>query len=153
MKDQQEALSRILSRITVERIRTVMVELARIPSPLTELLESEPKLRAFIDTAVEPRLRQFGMTDIRRDTMGNLLATWGTAESGRSLMLVTNAMNQPAATMPNPYGGEVRAGAPYGLPGEVVLGKGLSEQKAPLSAILVALEAISESAVELAGQM
>ena len=25
--------------------------------------------------------------------------------------------------------GEVRAGAPYGLPGEVVLGKGLSEQK------------------------
>src|SRR5215475_5208423 len=93
------------------------------------------------------------MTDIRRDTMGNLLATWGAGESGRSLMLVTNAMNQPAATMPNPYGGEVRAGAPYGLPGEVVLGKGLSEQKAPLSAILAALKAISESAVDLAGRL
>jgi acetylornithine deacetylase/succinyl-diaminopimelate desuccinylase-like protein len=153
MEDEHQALSRVLSRITAARVRSVMVELARIPSPLTELLESEPKLRAFIDTAVEPQLRQFGMTDIRRDSMGNLLATWGAAERGRSLMLVTNAMNQPAATMPNPYGGEVRAGAPYGLPGEVVLGKGLSEQKAPLAAILVALEAMFASGVDLRGQL
>ena len=55
-------------------------------------------------------------------------------------MLVTNAMNVQLAAkrMPNPYGGEVRDGADYGLPGEVVLGKGLSEQKAPLAAILLA---------------
>jgi acetylornithine deacetylase/succinyl-diaminopimelate desuccinylase-like protein len=153
MEDEHQTLSRVLSRITAARVRSVMVELARIPSPLTELLESEPKLRAFIDTAVEPQLRQFGMTDIRRDSMGNLLATRGAAERGRSLMLVTNAMNQPAATMPNPYGGEVRAGASYGLPGEVVLGKGLSEQKAPLAAILVALEAMFASGVDLRGQL
>jgi acetylornithine deacetylase/succinyl-diaminopimelate desuccinylase-like protein len=153
MMDQHEALSRVLSGITAERIKSVMIELARIPSPLTELLEAEPALRRFIDAAVEPRLRPLGITDIHRDRMGNLLANWGRAETGRSLMLVTNAMNQPAATMPNPYGGEVRAGAPYGLPGEVVLGKGLSEQKAPLAAVLVALEAISSSAVELTGQL
>ena len=156
MLGQDEALNRMLERtlgrITAERIKSVMIELAQIPSPLTQRLEAEPQLRFFIDTAIEPRLRDIGFTDIRRDTMGNLVAASGRAD-GRSLMLVTNAMTQPAATMPNPYGGEVRAGAPYGLPGEVVLGKGLSEQKAPLSAILVALEAISESAVELAGQM
>ncbi len=85
--------------------------------------------------------------------MGNLLATCGRGESGRSLMLVTNAMNQPAATMPNPYGGEVRDGALYGLPGEVVLGKGLSEQKAPLAAILAALEALHASAVDISGRL
>jgi acetylornithine deacetylase/succinyl-diaminopimelate desuccinylase-like protein len=85
--------------------------------------------------------------------MGNLLAAWGRAETERSLMLVTNAMNQPAGSMPNPYGGEVRLGTPYGLPGEVVLGKGLSEQKAPLAAILIAMEAIHASAVELRGQL
>src|ERR1700758_592899 len=121
----QEALREVLSRITAERIKSVLIELARIPSPLTDLLEAEPQLRRFIDTAVEPRLRQMGIVDIRRDRMGNLLATFGRGETGRSLRLVTNAMNQPPATMPNPYGGEVRAGAPYGLPGEVVLGKGL----------------------------
>lgn len=153
MADRDDGLSRVLPRITAERIKSVMIELARIPSPLTELFEAEPQLRLFIDTAVEPRLQQMGITAVRRDRMGNLLATWGRAASGRSLMLVTNAMNQPAATMPNPYGGEVRAGAAHGLPGEVVLGRGLSEQKAPLAAILVALEAISASAVELTGQM
>ena len=47
----------------------------------------------------------------------------------------------------------MRAGAPYGLPGEVVLGKGLSEQKAPLAAILVALEAMFASGVDLRGQL
>ena len=153
MAGEDNVLSGVLSRIAASRIKSVMVELARVPSPLTALFEAEPQLRAFIDAAVEPRLRSLGITDIRRDPMGNLAATWGRGESGRSLMLVTNAINQPASTMPNPYGGEVRDGAAYGLPGEVVLGKGLSEQKAPLAAILVALEAIAQSGVALGGRL
>jgi acetylornithine deacetylase/succinyl-diaminopimelate desuccinylase-like protein len=146
-------LNAITASITAERVKALMVELARVPSPLTEKLESEPQLRAFIDKAVEPRLREIGLTGIRRDGMSNLLATLGPGTSGRSLMLVTNAMTQPPATMPNPYGGEVRDGAPYGLPGEVVLGKGLSEQKAPLAAILLALQSIVSAKVALSGQV
>jgi acetylornithine deacetylase/succinyl-diaminopimelate desuccinylase-like protein len=153
MPDRDKALSAVTALITADRTKALMVELARVPSPLTELLEAEPQLRAFIDTAVAPRLRAMGITEIHRDPMGNLLATRGRAESGRSLMLVTNAMNQPAATMPNPYGGEVRDGKPYGLPGEVVLGKGLSEQKAPMAAILLALETILACDVPLTGQL
>src|SRR6478736_7887577 len=110
-------LNAVTSLITAEHATALMVELARVPSPLTELLEAEPKLRAFIDIAVEPRLREMGLTDIHRDSLGSLLATCGRGTSGRSLMLVTNAMTQPAATMANPYGGEVRGGALYGLPG------------------------------------
>jgi len=147
------ALDDVLPRITAERAKALMVGLVCVPSPLTELFEKEPQLRAFIDKAVEPRLREIGVTAIRRDDMGNLLATVGLNESGRSLMLVTNAMTQPPATMPNPYGGEVRDGAPYGLPGEVVLGKGLSEQKAPLAAILLALQAIHEAGVPIKGRV
>ena len=146
-------LSAILSHITAERAKTLMVALSRVPSPLTELMEAEPQLRAFIDTAVEPRLRAMGIIDIVHDRMGNLAASYGDETSGRSLLLVTNAMNQPASTMPNPYGGEVRDGAPYGLPGEVVLGKGLSEQKAPLAAILLALESILASGLDVTGRL
>src|SRR5436309_14674781 len=103
-------LTAIMSHITATRAKVLMFELARVPSPQTELLEAEPKLRAFIDTAVEPRLRAMGITDIIRDRMGNLAATYGHDTSGRSLMFVTNAMNQPASTMPNPYDGEIRDG-------------------------------------------
>jgi hypothetical protein len=110
MPDSSHDLNTVTSLITAEHARGLMIDLARVPSPLTELLEAEPKLREFIDIAVEPRLREMGLTDIHRDSMGNLLAICGRGTSGRSLMLVTNAMNQPAATMPNPYGGEVRDG-------------------------------------------
>jgi acetylornithine deacetylase/succinyl-diaminopimelate desuccinylase-like protein len=153
MPDRDAALSSILPLITADRAKALMVELARVPSPLTDLMEAEPQLRQFIDTAVEPRLRECGISDIRREGMGNLLARFGRADSGRSIMLVTNAMNQPAATMPNPYGGEVRDGTPYELPGEVVLGKGLSEQKAPLAAILLALSSIVASKTPIVGQI
>jgi acetylornithine deacetylase len=146
-------LATVVAQISPDRIKALLIELARVPSPLTDLLEAEPKLRAFIDSEVERRLRRMGINDIRRDRMGNLLARYGRCETGRSLMLVTNAMNQPAATMPNPYGGEVREGAAFGISGEVVLGKGLSEQKAPLAAILVAVDAILASGVEIAGEL
>ena len=141
MSVEQKLIDAVMSRITADDAKMLMVELARIPSPLTPMMEAEPKLREFIDIAVEPRVRDWG-AKIYRDQMGNLLATLGTNQSGRSVMLVTNAMTQPAATMHNPFGGEVRNGRDYDLPGEVVLAKGVSEQKAPLSAILLALRAI-----------
>jgi hypothetical protein len=97
--------SDIAALITADRAKALLIELARVPSPLTELMEAEPKLREFIDGEIQPRLRALGMSDIQRDRMGNLLARLGRNKNGRSLMLVTNAMNQPAATMPNPYGG------------------------------------------------
>ena len=53
-------LNAVMPLITAERARALMVELARVPSPLTELFEAEPQLRAFIDNAVEPRLSEMG---------------------------------------------------------------------------------------------
>ena len=105
-----------------------------MPSPQTELLEEEPLLKEFIKTAIEPRLRAMGFPDIRYDAMGNLIATYGAGTSGKSLMFIGNAMNQPASTMPNPYDGDVVDGAKFDLPGECVMGKGASEQKANLAA-------------------
>ena len=124
-----------------------------MPSPQTELLEDEPLLKAFIRSAVEPRLRAMGFANIRYDAMGNLIATYGAGASGRSLMLIGNAMNQPAAAMRNAYAGDVVDGAPYGLPGECVMGKGASEQKANLAAMLHAMEIVIASGVPIAGRL
>ena len=59
MAGEDDVRSGVLSRIAASRIKSVMVELARVPSPLTALFEAEPQLRAFIDAAVEPRLRSW----------------------------------------------------------------------------------------------
>jgi acetylornithine deacetylase len=116
-------------------------------------MEGEPLLKAFIANAVEPRLRAMGIEAIRYDAMGNLIAEIGSGESGASLMLISNAMNQPQSTMTNAYSGDVRDGAAYDLPGEVVLGKGASEQKAVMAAMLTALEALITARVKLRGRL
>ena len=151
--DPQAKLAEISGFVTKEQCRQLLIDLVRVPSPQTALMEAEPLLRTFIETAVEPRLRAMGFTDIRYDAMGNLVSTAGAGRSGKSLMLITNAMNQPAATMTNAYAGDVAEGAPFGLAGEVVLGKGASEQKANMAAMLVAMEAVLRGGVALEGRL
>ncbi len=141
------------SRLSRERAKQLLIELVKVPSPQTELLEDEPLLKEFIRTAIEPRLRAMGFADLRYDAMGNLIATYGTGTSGKSLMFIGNAMNQPASTMPNPYDGDVVDGAKFDLPGECVMGKGASEQKANLAAMLHAMETVIASKVPIAGKL
>jgi acetylornithine deacetylase/succinyl-diaminopimelate desuccinylase-like protein len=151
---RETEIKRLLEeRITPTRAKELLIALVKVPSPQTELLEDEPLLKAFITSAIEPRLRSMGFADIRYDAMGNLIATYGAGTSNNSLMLIGNAMNQPAATMPNPYAGDVVDGATYGLPGECVMGKGASEQKATLAAMLHAMEAVIASRVVIKGKL
>ncbi len=141
------------ARLSRDRAKQLFIELVKVPSPQTALLEEEPLLKAFIRTAIEPRLRAMGFADVEYDAMGNLVASHGTGTSGRSLLFVGHAMNQPPATMKNPYGGEVVDGAPYGLPGECVLGKGASEQKSNIAAMLHAMETVIASGTPIAGKL
>jgi acetylornithine deacetylase/succinyl-diaminopimelate desuccinylase-like protein len=150
MNDIKALLERQISR---QRAKDLLVALVKVPSPQTELLEDEPLLKAFITSAIEPRLRTMGFSDIRYDPMGNLIATYGAGASNKSLMLIGNAMNQPAATMPNPYAGDVVDGATYRLPGECVMGKGASEQKANVAAMLHAMETVIASKIPINGKL
>jgi acetylornithine deacetylase/succinyl-diaminopimelate desuccinylase-like protein len=140
-------------RLSRERAKELLIALVKVPSPQTALLEDEPLLKEFIRNAIEPRLRAMGFADVRYDPMGNLIATYGQGASGKSLMFIGNAMNQPASTMPNPYSGDVVDGAKYGLPGECVMGKGASEQKANLAAMLHALETVIASGTPITGKL
>jgi len=151
---EANAIKKLLdARISRERAKQLLIELVKVPSPQTELLEDEPLLKEFIKKAIEPRLRTMGFADIRYDPMGNLIAEYGAATSGKSLMFIGNAMNQPASTMPNPYNGDVVDGAKFGLPGECVMGKGASEQKANLAGMLHAMETVIASHVPVAGKL
>jgi acetylornithine deacetylase/succinyl-diaminopimelate desuccinylase-like protein len=138
--------------LSQEGCESEFVKLVRVPSPQTELLEREPALRRFIEGAVEPRLRAMGVNNIRYDAMGNLIAQIG-PNDGPSLMLISHAMNQPPNSMPNPYDGEILDGAPFGLPGKVVRGRGASEQKGTMAAMLHAMEAFTRAALPLKGQL
>ncbi len=139
--------------ISRDRARELLIGLVKVPSPQTARFEAEPLLAEFIRTAVEPRLRAMGIDDIRYDGMNNLIAQYGADSSGRSLMLISNAMNQPQSTMTNAYDGDVEDGARLDLPGEVVLGKGASEQKANMAAMLHAMETVIAAGLPVNGRL
>ena len=143
---------RLESQISRETCKQLLIDLVRVPSPQTALLEAEPQLKAFIETAIAPRLRALGAV-CRFDAMGNLIAHLGAGTSGRSLMLIGHAMNHPPGGMLDPYEGNVADGAGLGLPGEVVRGRGASEQKGTLAAMLHALDALKASGIALAGRL
>jgi acetylornithine deacetylase/succinyl-diaminopimelate desuccinylase-like protein len=144
--------ARLAPHLSREDTKSLLQALLRVPSPQTDLLEDEPQLRAFMKEAVLKKIQALGLSG-RLDAMGNLIAECGTGQSGGSLMLVSHAMNQPPATMPDPYGGKVIDGTPHGLPGEAVLGKGASEQKGTMAAMLHAMEAVQKSGITLDGKL
>ncbi|MCC7425508.1 MAG: M20/M25/M40 family metallo-hydrolase [Alphaproteobacteria bacterium] len=145
--------ARMKALVRLDRCRELLVDLVRVPSPQTELLEAEPLLREFIRKAVDPKLRAMGVDRIRYDAMGNLIAELGENATGRSLMLITNAMNQPQATMKNAYAGDVIDARPHGLPGEAVLGKGASEQKGHMASVLHAIEVVRAAGLPIRGRL
>ena len=112
--------ARLLPHLSRDRVRTVFQELVRVPSPQTDALEDEPLLREFMRLALLPRMQALGINDARLDAMGNLIAETGADRSGRSLMLVSHAMNQPPSTMSDPYGGKIIDATVHGLPGDAV---------------------------------
>lgn len=132
--------------------KQLLIDLVRMPSPQTALLEAEPQLKAFIDSAVAPRLRALG-AQCRFDRMGNLIAHLGAGTSGRSLMLIGHAMNHPEGSMPDPYDGNIADGSSIGIPGEIVRGRGASEQKGTLAAMLHALDALHATGIALPGRL
>ena len=148
-----QIISALAPHLSQTEVRSLMVALAKVPSPQTELFEAEPLLRSFIKTAVAPRVEAMGFKDIRFDGMGNLIATYGANKNGASLMFCSNAMNQPQATMKNAYSGDIIDGRPHGLPGEAVMGKGLSEQKANMAAMLHAMDAVIKSGTPIVGRL
>jgi hypothetical protein len=64
------------ARSSRARAKALLIELVKVPSPQTGRFEDEPLLKAFIATAVEPRLRAMGVSDIRYDTSPTSISTW-----------------------------------------------------------------------------
>ena len=59
---EANAIKKLLdARISRARAKQLLIELVKVPSPQTELLEDEPLLKEFIKKAIEPRLRPWAL--------------------------------------------------------------------------------------------
>ncbi len=150
--DANEAGQRIEEGLDEVEIRRLLVKLVRTPSPQTELLEKEPQVLALIRDVVRPELEAEGV-HAAIDDMGNLTALLPGKGTAPGLVLVSYAMNAAPSTMSDPYSGAIVDGAPYGLDGPCVWGRGACEQKGSLAAMLMAMKLIARSRWELPGDL
>lgn len=126
-----------------EAALTALVQtLVRRPSEQTERFEAEPAVTSFIADLIAPLLVDWGFAP-RLDGMGNLVLEIEGTAPGPSLALVGYAMTHPAGSMRDAFAGE----RVEGLDGPAVRGRGIAEQKAPLSAALLAVRAAARRAL------
>lgn len=123
--------------IDERRLVALAQTLVRFPSPQTGRMEAEPQVQALIGECVAPLLGEMGLAT-RRDAMGNLIAEAGSPGADRALLLMMYAMTHPQSRMSDPWGGTL-IDTPEG---PALRGRGVSEQKAPLAAALIALQSV-----------
>ena len=150
--DAQAAKKLIEETLHYDQVRELLIRLVQFPSPQTDLLEAEPRVLALIREVIRPELESAGLTS-RIDEMGNLVALVEGSAEGKALLLVGYAMNAAPSTMENPYSGAVVDGAPYGIDGECVWGRGACEQKGSLVAMLSAMKVAARHTGQLAGDV
>ncbi len=150
--ESNEAKKLIEEHLTYEEAKQLLVKLVQFPSPQTALFEEEPQVLALIQETIKPELEKDGVRPVI-DDMGNLVATLKGAGPGKSLLLVSYAMNAAPATMQNPYSGEIIDGTPYQIEGECVWGRGACEQKGSLAAMMMAVKVIARYQAELAADL
>lgn len=127
----------------------LLADLVRIPTPQTARFEAEPQVQAFIRDWAQPRLAGLGLGVPVVDRMGNCLLTVGQADGEPGLLLVSYAMVPQPGAMPDPYSAAVVDGAPYGLEGPCLWGRGAAEQKGPMAAMWSVLEVVRGAGVRL----
>jgi len=139
--NSREARSLVEQHFDAERALDHLTALTRVPSPQTELFEADPQVQAFIRDRVRPSVERMGFGEGMIDGMGNYTLKAGMQDVG-GVLLIGYAMTHPPGSMPDPFLAKIVDGAPYGIEGPCVWGRGVCEQKGCLAAMLEALEIV-----------
>ncbi|HEX2244627.1 MAG TPA: M20/M25/M40 family metallo-hydrolase [Gammaproteobacteria bacterium] len=134
-----------------KEVDQLLVDLLRYPSPQTDRFEADPQLKKFIAEMLAPRLTELTGIAGAIDAMGNLIWRSGAAsdETSKGLLLMGYAMTFPAATMKQPFSGELVDGQAFGAPGLCALGRGACEQKGALAAMIYAAAILARTQLAL----
>src|SRR5690606_24491070 len=126
-------------------LRDVLLRSLAMATPSTPAGERSAPIQEFLAGFLAGELRLMGCDDLRRDSMGNLLATAnGREPPAPATLFVTYVMTHPAGTMADAWRPAVLDGRPYRRNSAVVRGRGACEQRGPMASVLAALKTVLE---------
>lgn len=141
MSDDEQPRQSPSQFVDAERTIDLAVRLVQQPSEQNELFERAPAVLDLIRGPILQELESIPGLEIEFDSMQNLLARLPGPADVRPLVLVAYAMTPQAGSMEDPFSAEIRDGAPYGIDGPVIWGRGSGEQKAAVTAMIEGLRA------------
>jgi acetylornithine deacetylase/succinyl-diaminopimelate desuccinylase-like protein len=132
--------------------------LARVPTNVelgfdTLIEPDDPKLVRYVQEEIRPRLLDLGVLDLIDVPGNNLVVRLGSGESGRSLLIQTYTATQHHNLMERPFDGVVANGARWGRDEPVVIGQGVSQNKAHQAAMLAVLRLLRDRGTTLRGRL
>lgn len=138
-------------------VRT-LAELARVPTNVdpgfdTLIEPDDPKLVHYVQGVIRPRLLELGLYDLIDAPGNNLVARLGSGESGRSLLIQSYTPSQHHNLMQRPFDGVVANGARWGRDEPVVIGQGVSQNKAHQAVMLTVVKLLRDLHVRLRGRL
>ena len=145
-----------MGEIDTRFLTRTLVELTRVPTNVelgfdTLIEPDDPKLVHYVQRELRPRLFDLGVHDLLDAPRNNLVARLGSGESHRSLLIQNYTPSQHHNLMTRPFDGIVANGARWGRDEPVVIGQGVSQNKAHQAVMLAVLEALRGT--ELRGRL
>ena len=132
---------------TVEERReeaiSFLQDLIRTPSPSRQEAEAAK--------VVAEKMRVLGFDEVEIDELSDAKGTIKGSGGGRALLLNGHIDHVPVGDMVDPYSGRLMDGGEFGVQGEVVFGRGASDMKGAVAAMVMAGGVLKELGVGLGG--
>lgn len=111
-------------------------------------MQEEAAARLVADT-----MRRLGYDEVRTDSLFNVVGIMKGDGTGPSLMLNGHTDHAGVGDMPDAFSAELRDGAPYGVQGQVIHGRGAVDMKAAVAAMVYAGAIPKKLGLPLAGDV
>jgi putative selenium metabolism hydrolase len=134
----KELEARILA--DVEGRRTELVNLTRELVRTPSLSGQEKEVAALISD----RMKGLGYDSVEIDEVGNAVGVIGGKAEEGTLMFNGHMDHVPPGDMPDPYSAAIKDGSPFGVSGEVIVGRAASDMKGALAAMIMAGAALQD---------
>jgi acetylornithine deacetylase/succinyl-diaminopimelate desuccinylase-like protein len=125
-----------------EEAVSFLQELVRTPS--ISLNEAE------VTQVIADKMRWAGFDSVYVDSLHDVMGTIEGVGNRRSILFNGHIDHVPVGDMVNPYSGEIMEGAIYGVDGKVVCGRGASDMKASVAAMVIAGSLLNDLGIKLA---
>lgn len=137
-------IMRAVERKRDETVKFVR-ELVKTPSPTGEEKD--------VATILKQKMEAVGYSQVLVDPVGNIFGIIKGQGNGRSLLYNGHMDHVPPGGMEAPYSAKIQNGAEFGVEGQVIYGRGTSDMKGALGAMVMAGSVLKDLDLTLRGDL